>query len=99
MARACGFARDVATTRQFYLADPGDYLGLLAELPDGIESVLVVGHNPGLEELVERLTGAREVMPTAALARVALDLDGWHELDGKTQGRLVGLWRPKELPK
>jgi len=98
VARECGFEGDRVTTRQLYLADPAEYLRLLSELPDTIESVLVVGHNPGLEDLVRQLSGAREVMPTAALARIALELESWDDLGAATKGRLVGLWRPRELP-
>jgi phosphohistidine phosphatase len=98
VARECGFEGDVVTTRQFYLAGPVEYLQLLSELPDEIDSAMVVGHNPGLEELVRHLSGAHEVMPTAALALIALELEHWATLDGSARGRLVGLWRPKELP-
>jgi phosphohistidine phosphatase SixA len=67
---------------------------------DGAESpetVMIGGHNPGLEELVEQLTGERQDLPTAALAQIDLPIDQWRDLTLSTRGRLVGLWRPKQL--
>jgi phosphohistidine phosphatase len=58
---------------------------------------MVVGHNPGMEELVEQLGGHYQRMPTAALAQIALPISRWRDLDEDTNGRLVNLWRPKEV--
>ena len=38
------------------------------ELPDDIETVVLVGHNPGIEDLASFLTGESVAMPTSALA-------------------------------
>ena len=43
-------------------------LGVVRELSDDVASVVLVGHNPGLENLVSRLTDASVPMPTSALA-------------------------------
>lgn len=79
-----------------YLAGPDAYLRILAENGADQSCLLVVGHNPGIEQLVTRLT--REVVPmgTAALVEVQIDIDSWHELDDTTQGRMVRHWRPDE---
>ncbi len=80
-----------------YLAAPGVYLQFLGHLDDRTDRVMVVGHNPGVEELVRLLSGADEPMPTAALARIDLPIDAWSELNPEVQGTLVDCWRPKEL--
>ncbi len=83
-----------------YLAAPGVYLIWLGQLDsqeDPTDRVMVVGHNPGVEELVTLLSGARERMPTAALARIDLPIDSWPEVVSGVEGTLVDLWRPKEL--
>ena len=98
VAKACGFAEEPLATPRLYLAGPDEYLDLLSELDGGTGSAMVVGHNPGIEELVEELTGSAERMPTAALARIALDLKDWTEIVGPRRGELLGVWRPKELP-
>jgi phosphohistidine phosphatase len=59
---------------------------------------MIVGHNPGLEELVEQLTGAQQDLPTAALAQIVLPINHWRDLKPSTRGTLKGHWRPKELP-
>jgi phosphohistidine phosphatase SixA len=59
-------------------------------------TVMIVGHNPGLEELVAQLTGEQQDLPTAALGEIGLPIDRWRDLKVSTRG-LLGLWRPKEL--
>ena len=69
---------------------------VLSETEDSADEVLLVGHNPGLEELLQDLTGELEQMPTAALARIVLDVKKWRKLsDGS--GKLRWLVRPKGL--
>ena len=57
---------------------------------------MVVGHNPGLEQLVTATTGAFERFPTAALAQVEFDIDHWPQVIDN-QGTLTNLWRPRDL--
>ena len=49
------------------------------------------------EELIARLTGRTKIFPTAAVAQIQLSIDSWEALRSSTRGRLVNLWRPKEL--
>ena len=58
---------------------------------------MLVGHNPGLEELLEMLVGQMEPIHTATLARVLLPLTQWSELNYETTGKLINLWRPREF--
>ena len=81
---------------ELYLAPPKAYVLALTELNDNVETVLVVGHNPGLESWVEML-GEEEVrFPTAALAHFQLPIDSWSEINTKPHGKLKLLWYPKE---
>ncbi|MCB9423397.1 MAG: histidine phosphatase family protein [Ardenticatenaceae bacterium] len=97
VALAGGYEQEIRATRSFYHADPDAYIDVLRQLDDSLERVMVVGHNPGMEELLEELTGLWEQMPTAALAQIALPINHWHEFEDGTTGELVNLWRPKEL--
>jgi phosphohistidine phosphatase len=47
-------------------------LTVVRELPDDIATVVLVGHNPGLEDLVRMLTGQWTAMPTSALAVISV---------------------------
>jgi phosphohistidine phosphatase len=84
---------------ELYAAEPEVYTNLLGRLNEDSSSVMVVGHNPGLEQLLHTLTGMEESLPTAALAKVELEIDAWSELDRSRRGSLVRLWRPRELDK
>jgi phosphohistidine phosphatase len=97
VAENCGYDGELELTRELYLADAEMYIETLRELPPEVETAMVVGHNPGLESLVEDLTGEWARMPTAALAQIALPIDSWDELDLDDQGKLVSLWRPREV--
>jgi phosphohistidine phosphatase len=57
-----------------YAASAGSLLTVVRELPRELATVVLVGHNPGLEDLVASLTGRWVPMPTSALA--VIDLSG-----------------------
>lgn len=97
IAEASHYAGDILLDRRLYLAGPDDILSLLRRVRQDAETVMIVGHNPGLEELVEQLTGARLDLSTAALAQIVLPIDRWRDLTLSTRGTLMGHWRPKEL--
>ena len=92
-----GYAGDIERKRTFYLAGPDAYIRALSKVQDTHRRVLVVGHNPGMEDLVERLTGTSITMPTAALVEIVLPVKHWRELGEETRGELRGVWRPREL--
>jgi len=97
VAAACGYGREPRSVPSFYLADSRDYLETLLRLDDDCQRVLIVGHNPGIEQLVQITGGADETMPTAALAHVRLPIERWVELSAHLPGQLVEVWRPKEI--
>jgi phosphohistidine phosphatase len=78
-----------------YLAGPSSYLGALAAGGDPHGSVMVVGHNPGLEALVLGLTGRSEHLATASLVEIELPLQAWADLPDAAGGfgRLVRAFR------
>ena len=89
---------EAVVTESLYLASPGAYLEELTGLTSDIETAMVVGHNPGLEYLVEVLTGMDEIMPTAAVAQIQLKTSQWSNIsDDLGQCELVGVFRPKEI--
>jgi phosphohistidine phosphatase len=97
VAEASGFEGQVEFDSALYGAGPETYREVLSKLPAQVDSALVVGHNPASEELLEELTGEDEPFPTAAIARVELDIVEWRDWGEETGGRLVNMWRPKEL--
>ena len=67
---AGGLNGELQIRDELYLASPRTYLALLLETAEAHETVMVVGHNPGLQELLNELTGNHLRMPTAALAQI-----------------------------
>lgn len=92
-----GFHGEVQFSSAFYLAPSDVWIEALVLLSQEYKRVMIVGHNPGLEILVEQLTGCEETFPTAALAHIQLMVDHWTELSHQPMAQLVELWRPKEL--
>ena len=91
--------------QRIYLADPDDLLDLIRAAPEEAGSLLLVGHNPGLEMLVLSLAapGASPLLgeveakyPTATLAELSLPADRWADT---TPGRaqLLRFLRPRDL--
>ena len=97
MAEAAGYTGDILLDHRLYLASPAEIVSLLQSGRETAETIMIVGHNPGLEELVEHLTGEQVDLPTAALAQIALPIDRWRDLELSTRGTLLGHWRPTEL--
>lgn len=91
---ACSYEGPMEITRRLYLAEPPAYYDALTEIPAGKERVLVIGHNPGISELVFELTGEEREMPTAAIAWIELPVLELSEVDRATRGRLVDFFRP-----
>lgn len=82
---------------RLYHAGAAAIVDVIRGIRQSAGTAMIVGHNPGLEELVEALTGGPETLPTAALARIALPIDAWTDLRLDVRGTLVNLWRSKEL--
>ena len=97
VAKSCGYTGKVKKLDALYDTVPGIYFETLQALPDKYQSVMVVGHNPTMEQLVNHLTGEIKRMPTAALAHIELPIHSWETLDLYTKGTLVNLWTPKTL--
>ena len=91
--------------KSLYHAPPRTFVKLMHDLADlnfnqEPEAVMFLAHNPGVELLIEQITGHVEIMPTAAVAWIKLPIDTWahtqHAID-RGDCRLVEVWRPKTL--
>jgi phosphohistidine phosphatase len=95
---------EVRIEDDLYGASAGDLLEVLHGVADEVGSVMLIGHNPGIEDLALQVAGSgeelermRQKFPTAALA--TLDFDGeWSGL-GPGGAELVAFVKPKELSK
>ena len=92
-----GFTGETVFLDSYYLAEPGAYLEALQTLPDEIERVMVIGHNPGLEGLCQILSGQIVPLTTGAVAHLVLSIDHWNELNMDGEGELVETFAPDDL--
>ncbi len=97
IANRCGIAERLELNRELYFGDPESWVELLRDTETEAACVMLVGHNPGLEDFLEQLTGQYERLPTAAIAHVELPAETWREFRIEGGGRLVTVQRPKEL--
>ena len=105
VAEGYGERFDAVFDERIYMAGLDALLEIVRDIPDDSEKPLLVGHNPGLEQLLLRLTsdddrGLRGKVagkyPTGALAVVELPADRWREIT-EGSGKIVELILPREL--
>ena len=96
--------RSIRQDKRIYAADVDELLAVLGESPQKSGRILMVGHNPGLEELLQWLAAGTvplpedgKLLPTATLARLQLQTD-WPLLQAGC-ARLHSITRPATLPK
>jgi phosphohistidine phosphatase len=103
---ASALAIPVRYDQQAYLADAATLIGLLQHVPEDPAAVLLVGHNPGLQELVFKLVvpeaenalfaEAAEKYPTATYAVLELAIEQWADC-APGCARLIHFIRPRDL--
>lgn len=97
VAKACAYNGEIIVDSSLYGSDYTEYLNVLQIQNDQHDIIMLVGHNPQSEQLLEVLTGRMITMPTCTVACVRLRIEKWKEINAKTKGELVNIWRPKEL--
>lgn len=106
VGRGYGAPLDPVWDRRLYLASVASLIDVIHEQPDDVARLLVVGHNPGLEELVLALVppsgsdplreGVEEKFPTASVAVMTFAVAHWDDIatGGAT---LLDFVRPRDL--
>jgi phosphohistidine phosphatase len=88
-----------------YMATPREMLGEIGKVPPATETVMLLGHNPGIGSLAALLAGSGDPkalpgvhgkFPTAAIAVLHFDTDAWSGLEGGS-GELIAFQRPRDL--
>lgn len=97
VARALEYPRDrIRVLPKLYLAAPADILAVVAAQDPQVECLLLIGHNPGLTDLTNRLLPelALDNLPTAGVVAIDFDTDDWSDAV-RTAGRLAFYDYPK----
>ena len=93
-------AADVSLAASFdariYEAGLAQLLTIVSEFDPSLNTVLLIGHNPGFEDLAESLTGQHTRLATSTLAGIELSVAQWCDVRPRA-GKLHLLVTPKEL--
>jgi phosphohistidine phosphatase len=102
-APAMGYTAEIRWEPSIYAASAGELMSVLRHLPDEANHVLVVGHNPGFEDVAARLIGADAYgmaaglrLPTGGVAHLSLAVDTWNALQANS-GQLIWLVNPRMI--
>ena len=98
MEEALGADADVTFLRRFYHGGLGAVREIVSGVADDVSSVMVIGHNPGWEDMASELAGGYVNMTTCNAALLTVKADDWAEalsLEGCWE--MQALLRPKEL--
>lgn len=94
--KAAKLTPELRFDERIYLASPAKLFEVVSQIEKERKVVLLVGHNPGMEELLHLFTGGVERMPTAALANISFKASKWSEVKENT-GTLEWFVRPSDL--
>ena len=96
---------DIRITRDLYEVGTDAYIDTITALGGGARTLLLIGHNPTVQETALELIGSGnpalgeeigEKYPTAGLAVIDFEIHKWSEMRPRT-GRVVAFFRPREL--
>jgi phosphohistidine phosphatase len=97
VADKCKYKKDIIFLNYLYMAEPSDILNAIEKNAKKEKTILVVGHNPGMEAFLQIADGKVETLPTAAIAYMTAPIDDWHDLGKSENVKLKKLWRPKDI--
>lgn len=98
-----GDTLDARIEPALYLASPGTMLSLVRNAPDSVNRLMLIGHNPGMQQFALDLIGSgaeqdwgevARKFPTAALAVITFEIDRWADVKPR-RGRLAAFRRPR----
>ncbi len=107
--RACKTAKKVAKEiaypkqkilykKEIYEANVADLFGVVQETPNAIASLMIVGHNPSLNDFANLLLSENPIenIPTAGIVAISLSINSWQEIEENT-GKLLFFEYPKKI--
>jgi phosphohistidine phosphatase len=99
VATTVDFTGPLTVEPQIYAAGLDTLLTVVRRIPDEVRSAIIVGHNPGFEELAEALAGNHDDgirLPTSGLALLDFDVDRWDAVQKRT-GRVREVATPRTI--
>ncbi|HEX8018838.1 SixA phosphatase family protein [Mucilaginibacter sp.] len=80
--------------KRIYEASENTWVKVINSLPDEYDFIGIVGHNPGISQILYYLTSQLKEMPTCAVAVITFENDTWQSIS-EEDGKLVHFDSPK----
>ena len=91
-------ATEISYTKELYLASPKVIIQLIQSVPDDIDELMIVAHNPGVTQTINFLASEHfENVPTSGIGCILFDVESWEEI--KNNGTLGFFIYPKMFKK
>ena len=97
LAESTGYNDSIYVSELLYETTAIDYINVISEVSNKINMVLLVGHNPILENLIELITNELIIMETCSLVHILLPITNWKEIKTNPKCKLIQLITIKEL--
>ncbi|MFA6196344.1 MAG: histidine phosphatase family protein [Sulfurimonas sp.] len=94
IARKIGFEKEIVFKKDIYEASASTLHKILTKIDDNNSVVFLFGHNPSLNELVEKYINFNENIPTCGVVEIEFDCDSWEDISVEN-ARLVLFDYPK----
>lgn len=98
LSKAARLSVEIRFDQRIYEAGGLRLLEVVSQIENELKTVLLVGHNPGMEELLMLLTGDGSALPTGALVRLEIKSSKWAGAADK-RARLAWIVKPRDLPR
>ncbi|QDU80186.1 phosphohistidine phosphatase [Polystyrenella longa] len=82
-----------------YFSSVISYVDVLNQQLDKHDRVLLIGHNPIIEDFLSTFTGGWREAKTSTVAQLKIDIKSWSDLSHNTKARLKNFWIPAMLEK
>ena len=93
-ANTSGYRNTIALTQDLYETTTEGFIKILRQVAEPCASVMLVGHNPEMEEFVGHLINQSFGLGTAHLVHLKLPIESWKDLKQDTRAKLVDLLQP-----
>lgn len=93
VAETVRYSEDMKTDPTLYAGEPADYLRLIASVADSVGTLLIVGHNPAIEDFVSQAADEKIGMSAGDLFICEADMDRWSDAGGGLRLKIVDIVR------
>jgi phosphohistidine phosphatase len=99
VCRNCSYNKLVEVNFEFHRGGTSAYIHAISIAPNDKNILLIVGHNPDLEDLIKVITNRTIKLPTCTLIQINMNIKNWKStaIYGSFKSEIVNIWRPKRI--